>query len=154
MKIKLLTYLTCLILLSNCGFEVVNKKINYKISEISTAGDQRINYKLKNSLNHNINETDGELIDVKISTKKIKNIKEKNIKNEITKYEIKIDVNVILNIINEEKIKSFMITKTGDYVVASQYSQTLINERNLINLLTDEISEEIINNIIGNLNEL
>ena len=30
-----------------------------------------------------------------------------------------------------------MIAKTGDYVVASQYSQTLINERNLINLLTD-----------------
>ena len=37
-------------LLTNCGFKVVeySKLNNFKISEIATTGENRINYKLKN----------------------------------------------------------------------------------------------------------
>ena len=39
-----------LIILSSCGFKVVNYSdlINFEIKEISTSGDERINYLLKN----------------------------------------------------------------------------------------------------------
>ena len=48
----------------------------------------------------------------------------------------------------------FNIVKTGDYSVASQYSQTLANEKKLIDVLTDDVTENILNTIVLKLDDL
>ena len=49
MKLNIFTFTFLLILLSNCGFEVINKRdlIKFSINDVQTSGDQKINYKLK-----------------------------------------------------------------------------------------------------------
>ena len=52
------------------------------------------------------------------------------------------------------KIFSFTIVKTGDYSVASQYSQTLANEKKLIDVLTDDVTDDILDKIVLKLDDL
>ena len=40
------------------------------------------------------------------------------------------------------------------YDVASRYSETLNNEKNLINYLIDELTEEIVSNLANKLNDI
>ena len=49
---------------------------------------------------------------------------------------------------------SFFVTKSGNYNVASQYSQTINNEKNLITSLADQIVEDVTNNLITIINDL
>ena len=69
---------------------------------------------------------------------------EKNIKNEVTKYEI--SIKVIVEIKNEDFTQNgqIIIVKTGEYIVSDQYSQTINNEKKLIDILTNDLSDEII----------
>ena len=84
----------------------------------------------------------------------ILNIKEKNIKNEITKYLITISVSVDYNIIEFSKVGNFKIEKSRSYDVEKQYSRTITNEKNLIESLTKDISDEITNTLIVITNDL
>ena len=154
----ILKYLRIIIffpLLLSCGFKIINENQlrNFDIINISSTGDNRINFLLKNNL-----EDDKEKFNKKIKlfleTKKLKEIKEKNIKNEITKYSINIKVKVDYSLIGNPKKKSFIVSKNGNYNVASQYSQTINNEKNLITSLTSLIEEDIVNNLIALINDL
>ena len=154
----ILKYLRIIIffpLLLSCGFKIINENQlrNFDIVNISSTGDNRINFLLKNNL-----EDDKEKFNKKIKlfleTKKLKEIKEKNIKNEITKYSINIKVKVDYSLIGNPKKKSFIVSKNGNYNVASQYSQTINNEKNLITSLTSLIEEDIVNNLIALINDL
>ena len=138
-----------LIILSSCGFKVVNYSdlINFEIKEISTSGDERINYLLKNKLSFSSKKDEARSIIIEIDTKKKKTVKEKNIKNEITKYLISINIEVKFEEINKNVSGSFSVNKSGDYNVGSQYSQTLNNEKKLTELLTDNLSEEILDEL-------
>ena len=80
---------------------------------------------------------------IELNIQKVKNIKEKNIKNEVTKYQV--SINVIVEIKNKNFIKKdqIIISKIGEYVVSDQYSQTINNEKKLIDILTDDLSDEI-----------
>ena len=94
------------------------------------------------------------LVDIYLDTNKSKEVKEKNINNEITKYQISISSTVrVKELISENEI-SFNIVKNGDYSVASQYSQTLANEKKLIEVLTDDVTENILNAIVLKLDDL
>tara|TARA_B100000886_G_scaffold314345_1_gene251578 strand:- start:289 stop:453 length:165 start_codon:yes stop_codon:yes gene_type:complete len=48
-NLKLITIAISLILLTNCGFEIIDKRelLNFNIKEISISGDKRINFELK-----------------------------------------------------------------------------------------------------------
>ena len=46
------------------------------------------------------------------------------------------------------------INKTGDYNVSSQYSQTLKNEKKVIEILSDDISDQILTQLTEILNDL
>ena len=83
----------------SCGFKVVDHSSlnNYEIASISTAGEKRINYRLKRVLLTNSNNSAEKLIDLDLNTEKTKSIKEKNIKNEVTKYQITIKVIISIN---------------------------------------------------------
>ena len=57
-------------------------------------------------------------------------------------------------ITNMPSFPHYNIVKTGDYSVASQYSQTLANEKKLIDVLTDDVTENILNTIVLKLDDL
>tara|TARA_B100002052_G_scaffold264953_1_gene261157 strand:- start:110 stop:583 length:474 start_codon:yes stop_codon:yes gene_type:complete len=153
-KLKLITIAISLILLTGCGFKVIDKRelLNFNIKEISTNGDKRINFELKNKLSDYNDTNSSKVIKIELDTKKTKSIKEKNISNEITKYQIKVIVNVKLIKTDNTNNLEFTIEREGDYVVADKFSQTLNNEKKLIRNITEKISESIIGEIINKLN--
>lgn len=153
-NLKLITIAISLILLTGCGFKIIDKRelLNFNIKEISTNGDKRINFELKNKLSDYNDANSSKVIKIELDTKKTKSIEEKNISNEITKYQIKVIVNVKLIKIDNTNNLEFTIEREGDYVVADKFSQTLNNEKKLIRNITEKISESIIGEIINKLN--
>ena len=97
-NLKLITIAISFILLTGGGFKVIDKRelLNFNIKEISTSGDKRINFELKNKLSDYNDTNSSKIIKIELDTKKTKSIKEKNISNEITKYQIKVIVDVKL----------------------------------------------------------
>ena len=155
-NLKLITIAISLILLTGCGFKIIDKRelLNFNIKEISTYGDKRINFELKNKLSDYNNTNSSKVIKIELDTKKTKSIKEKNISNEITKYQIKVVVNVKLIKTDNTNNLEFTIEREGDYVVADKFSQTLNNEKKLIRNITEKISEDIIGEIINKFNDI
>ena len=153
-NLKLITIAISLILITGCGFKIIDKRelLNFNIKEISTYGDKRINFELKNKLSDYNDTNSSKVIKIELDTKKTKSIKEKNISNEITKYQIKVIVNVKLIKTDNTNNLEFTIEREGDYVVADKFSQTLNNEKKLIHNIIEKISESIIGEIINKLN--
>ena len=151
---KTLSYLLFLLILTQCGFKAVNLDINYNVADIITTGDNKINFKIKNEILNNSKKNSNNFLKVEIDTKKRKIIKEKNISNEITKYEIIITTEIKLFSINEKKGDQFTITKNGSYNVSKKYSETLSNEKNLIDTLLTELNDEILEDLVTSLNDL
>ena len=150
-NLKLITIAILLILLTNCGFEIKDKRelLNFNIKEISISGDKRINFELKNKLSSYNDTNSNKIIKIELDTKNTKSIKEKNVNNEITKYQIKVVVNVKLIRTDNLNNLEFSVEREGNYVVADKFSQTLNNEKRLIDNLIDKISEDIIDEIIN-----
>ena len=149
MRIKL-TFLVSIItifLMTGCGFKVVNQSglIDFEIENISTSGDNRVSYIIKNKLLPYSKSNGKKLITLEIDLNRKKIIKEKNIKNETTKFEI--SISAVVQYRSDENGR-FEISKTGDYNVASQYSQTLTNEKKLVKSLSESIAENIIEELI------
>ena len=151
-----LVMLISILILSSCGYKVLdNSKLkNFNLKEVRTYGDKRANFAIKNSLIiGKIQGVENNLI-MEITTKKNKSIKEKNIKNEITKYEISLSSEVKLDFLEINKQEIFRITSAGDYSVAEKYSNTLKNEKRLLENLTSDISNKIQNEINLIINDL
>ncbi len=142
--------------LTGCGFKVVQNSSfnNFSISDIITEGDKRINFSLKNKLSLASTESVNKLIQISLKTNKDKQVKERNIKNEITKYQIKITVNVTCTEISNGTEFEFSKSKKGDYSVSNQYSRTLSNEKKLVELLTNNIADQILDELKTKLNVL
>ena len=150
----------CLILIfiisSSCGYKVLDNQgsENFSIREMKTSGDNRINFKIKNSMIINSSESKAQSIIMELYTEKKKEVKEKNIKNQITKYQITLSSYVKLKFSKNNKKEEFNIISTGNYQVSDKYSSTLKNEKRLIDDLTNDISDKIkkqINLIINDL---
>ena len=148
--------ITLLLITNNCGFRVVKQSaiVNFYIAEITTEGEKRINYGLKNKLSFTSTTNDKQLIKINLDTRKFKNIKEKSIKNEITKYELNIVVKVEVTKLDNLKRKEFVVEKSGDYSVENQYSQTLNSEKKLTELLIDNLAKQILYQIRNGINDL
>jgi hypothetical protein len=144
------------LLITGCGFKVVDhsKLRNFDIAEVITSGDNRINYKIKNKLIFNSKSNKKNLITVYLDTNKEKSVKEKNIKNEITKYQISIAIKVKYKKINEDNFSFFEVLKSSNYSVSKQYSQTLNNEKKLIDLLTNNLANIILEELIFSLDAI
>ena len=152
---KISILITILLLINGCGFKIVNKNnaITFYISDVNTAGEKRINYKLRNKL-LSFNKIGENPIILDLVTSKTKIIKEKNIKNEITKYSVIINTVITIRDSTNNEIEKFKFEKNGEYNVSKQHSQTLSNEKKLINLLTEELKKEIIDELIIRLDDL
>tara|TARA_B100000965_G_C19256742_1_gene611197 strand:- start:237 stop:662 length:426 start_codon:yes stop_codon:yes gene_type:complete len=132
-----------------CGFKVLNENQNnnFLIKDIILTGDKRINFKLKNNLlTYSKNNSQNELM-INLNSKKEKKTKEKNINNEITKYQITMQVELILKVLNKDIEHTINVSNSGDYLVADNYATTLDSEKKIINNLIENISEEIVKKI-------
>ena len=145
-----------LILLSSCGFKVVNQAelSNFNILEISTNGDNKINYIIKNDLLQNSKDNALKSINLNLNTSKTRSIKEKNINNVITKYELKIDVTVKFSILENDENYKFKKSKVADYNATSKYSVTIKNEKKLIDILSADLAEEIFEELLIRINAI
>ena len=145
-----------LIFLTSCGFKVVNvsEQNNFTIINLSSEGDKRINYIIKNRIQSGSREDSANRIVIDLITTKKKNVKEKNIKNEVTKYEILITANVKFG--SEDNIKKYKFTKKSknDYSVSTQFSQTRNNEKKMTELLSEKLAEEILREISKKINDI
>ena len=109
-KDKLIFIILFFFLLS-CGFTIIDKSkiYNFKIIELTSSGEKRINYLLKNQILSYSSSSDKKLIKLDLELKKNKTIKEKNIKNEILKYDFEISIFVKYFIVNNSMQNSFEI---------------------------------------------
>ncbi len=153
---KKLILILVIIFLNNCGFKVLDysQLNNFRIVEVTTSGEISINYKLKNSIKVISNNKSDELIALKLFSESKNTIKEKNDKNEITKYKLEIITEVNYEFLNSGKKGTFKLSVYNDYSVADKYSQTLKNEKNLLEKLTNEMSSKINRRLSQNLNDL
>lgn len=144
---KLYKIISVLILLHGCGFKVQNQNglENYFIKSIKTSGDNRVNFYIKNKLPLKTGSENGKLLNLKINSTKTKSIKEKNDKNIITKYLIKIDLMIVVEINGKEK--NINLSDEKDFNVGSQYSQTIKNEKQAIIDITDRLLDKIFREI-------
>ena len=115
--IKKLITVFSIFLTAGCGYKVINKaeQSNYSISNISSTGDRRINYILKNNLSLNSKNNSKNVLNLELNSIKTKTVKEKNIQNQIIKYKISVNVNAKFNLINNQKIYSINSSNNGDY---------------------------------------
>ena len=146
MKLIFVHILIILITLSNCGFKVIKQSTdaNLNISKIVSEGDRRIGYQIKNKLAFYSQESSSNLSELNLEIIKEKKIKEKNIKNEITKYELQIKINIKHYKPLSGTVNTFSLIESQSYTVDKQHSQTLNNEKKVINLLTDKLFDQII----------
>jgi len=156
LKFRYFIITASILILTSCGFKIVNYSSlsNFEIAEITTSGERKINYRVKNKLLQNSNKGSDKLILIKIETERDKSIKEKNIKNEITKYALDILIKVEFSEINNSISRSFTVTKNGDYAVSEKYTQTLNNEKKLNNLLADDLADIIFKELVLRVNDL
>tara|TARA_B100001093_G_scaffold377454_1_gene362703 strand:+ start:1232 stop:1705 length:474 start_codon:yes stop_codon:yes gene_type:complete len=144
------------LLITSCGFKIVDqtKLNNFTIQNIIVTGEKKINYKLKNKLLSKSNKKDNRSIIIELTTSKVKSVNEKNIKNEITKYQLEVTVKIKFYESNNKIPNNFSVVETGNYLVTKKYSQTLNNENELIEILTEKISKSITNTLRQKFNDL
>jgi len=142
-------------ILQSCGFKIVEQTDlgNFNIVEIDTQGEKRINHMIKNKLIFVSQKIEKNKIKIKINTIKNKSIKEKNIKNEVTKYNLSITSIVEYQDINEQTKDTFTLSKSGNFAVEERNTQTINSEKELVKLLTEKISSEIIDQLILRLDD-
>lgn len=156
MKNFLIPFFLVLFFTTGCGYKVIDRSKfgNFGIAEMNTSGETRINYKIKNKLFFNTDKNNNNLIILDLESKKTKKIEEKNDKNEITKYRLFIKVDVSFKKITDTEISSFIVKKTGIYSVGNRYSQTLSNEKKLTEILTNDVVDEIFDELSIKLNDI
>ena len=156
MKYFLILFFLVLFFTTGCGYKVIDRSKfgNFGIAEMNTSGETRINYKIKNKLFFNTDKNNNNLIILDLESKKTKKIEEKNDKNEITKYRLFIKVDVSFKKITDTETSSFIVKKTGIYNVGNRYSQTLSNEKKLTEILTNDVVDEIFDELSIKLNDI
>ena len=140
-------FLCLLTLLTSCGYQAIYKSNAnlYFINDIKLSGDKRIGYKLKNEIILNSSQNAKDKIIIKLDVNKKKETKEKNISNKITKFSIFIDATISFKNNESDKEITKTFSRSTDYDVVSNHSNTINNEKNSVQILTDKIGSDIVN---------
>ena len=144
-KIKNYTVLLFLLflLISSCAYEPIlnNKNYNFSIIVDKIEGDQKINSKIVN----NFSNLKGKEIkyNLNLSSNKIKNVISKDSKGDPAIFELIINVNYSVKK-NEETLLVNEINLKDIYNNVSDKFELENNEKNIINNLSQNISDKII----------
>ena len=153
---KKLKGLLIIFFIYGCGFKVIDPSNfqNFYINNIETTGDKRLGYQIKNKLSIKSKDSSKENINLYINVEKEKTVKEKSSSNEITKYLITVNLKVEVEHF-DKIIKVYNISEQKDYNVSSQYSQTIVNENQVIKSLNEILISKLIKKIsLINFNDL
>ena len=151
--IKILIFL---IITSGCGYKVIkySELSKFEINKIEVTGNNEINFKIKRKLNSLSKVGSDDKIDIYLHTSKSKFVKEKDSKNKVSKYQIDIFAKLEVTSTNNKNILSFSIKKTNDFIVDTKRSKTYETEKKVTDLLIDETSDEIVDKLLLELNDI
>ena len=153
---KKFKYLLVIFFVYGCGFKVIDPSDfqNFYINNIETTGDKRIGFQIKNKLSIKSKDPSKENIKLYLDAEKVKTVKEKSSSNEITKYLVTINLKVKVEHF-DKIIEVYNISEQKDYNVSSQYSQTIVNENQVIKSLNEILVSKLIKKIsLINFNDL
>ena len=152
---KIIIIFIGIIFFYGCGYKIKNTSLgnDFNITNISMAGESRINYSIKNKLLLSNNSQSMNLLTLNINTKKNRSIKNKNENNEITDYQLTLNSDVAINFENKTNVKNFRVTETGSYKVSKYRLNTLNNEKKLIEVMSKKIKKKISNQIDSIVND-
>ena len=146
---KIVSFFIFSILLLSCGFKITNKgKLQAYFQNINITGEKRMTYELRNNilLISNKNAKDKFDIDLKIEKNKTNKIKDKAGKT--TRYSLSVSAELKITNVDSQRVISRKITEKSEYYVAKNYSDTIKNEKNASKLITQQLSDQILDFII------
>ena len=140
------TLLFFLFLLSSCAYEPIlnNKNYKFSINVDKINGDQKINSIIVNNFN-NLKGKE-KIYDLNISSTKEKNITSKDSKGDPSIFELRINVNYSVKKDGKTLIES-KINRKATYNNITDKFELENYEKNIINNLSTNISDKIINSI-------
>jgi len=154
-NIKIITIFIFSILLVSCGFKKINQRNNtlIYIQNLNIVGEKKIGYILRNNIILISNKNSEKKYNIKIKLKKNKTIKIKDTTGKATRY--KLTVSADMNLEDIIGVKTFYkkFTKSDDYDMAKNHSDTIYRENNTAINLTEQLSTEIINFITISINK-
>ena len=154
MKIKTTVFATIFILISSCGFKIIDQDFSqdYSIVEVNISGDPKISHLIRKKIKKDKTQKSNS-IKINITNEKLKGISEKNIQNEVTKYELTIKTKIEALVINRNKTIKFSVSRSGDYSVEDRNTTTLKNEKNLTKSLVNKITDQIYRDLQARVND-
>ncbi len=136
----------------SCGYTPIfsKKEVNFTIENIKFLGDKNVKEKISHSLSNYINKPNKEKkVSLIVNSSKKINVASKNSKGEAQTNKISIDASVkIILSENNFLIKSF--SKSSTYAVIDRKSEQKLIENKLTENLSNEISLQIISEILKN----
>ena len=147
MQKKIFSFLF-LFLLSSCGYEATYSKKNllnydFSISEINFTGDREVNVKMKERLNNYIINKKNKNFRLDILSITTKAVSAKNISGDATSF--KSTVSIKVDLVMDNKLKNnFIISESFNYNNDSNRFKLKTYEKNIINNLTETITEKLI----------
>ena len=143
---KKITISLCIIIiisLSSCGYSKLNNQLNeFKFNSIVINGDKRLSYILKNNLSILSKTESQKSYDLLINLTSSKTSKIKDTTGKTTRFNVVLNGDLKLTD-NNKVVKNRLFTVNNDYDVSSNHSDTIRNEKNLIQRNIDALSEEI-----------
>ena len=133
-------------MITGCSYQSIyseNKKI-YFVKNVGIEGDKRIGYVLKNQILLSSSKASKNKISIDLNIEKNKNSKVKNISGKITRYEIDLNVTMIIKDEAGNQVLEKKFQKTSDYDVRKNHSETIIKEKETAKTLGDQIAEDVI----------
>ena len=129
---------------SSCGFKKINDQaVNLiYISKFKLEGEKRVGYIIKNQILLISNKLGKNKIEIALRAQKIKNTKEKDKTGKISKETV--TVTAIIDIKTDERIITRSFSRSGDYEIANNHSDTITRERKIISNITDQVAENIV----------
>tara|TARA_B110000967_G_C18885277_1_gene563595 strand:+ start:941 stop:1414 length:474 start_codon:yes stop_codon:yes gene_type:complete len=145
-NIGIISMLVLLPLLTSCGFKKTNQKNSdiIHLQNITVTGEERVGYSLKNNifLISSINSGNKYDLEIEIIIKKIDKIKDRT--GKVTRYNLEISAYLqLINIDNKKNLQRTFI-RNGNYIVASNHTDTINNEKQATKNITKQLSDDII----------
>ena len=145
--IKILLFVSIFYLSSNCGYQPLFDTDSqlFSISRYNLEGNKRISGLLKNSL-ITFKKDENPLI-LNISSKKRTTIADKALTGKIINYALTLEFEISASNTSNIVIFSKVYTKTKNYPSSDLYSDTLNNEKKLVENITETVASELRNDL-------
>tara|TARA_A100001011_G_scaffold398885_1_gene504981 strand:+ start:1116 stop:1589 length:474 start_codon:yes stop_codon:yes gene_type:complete len=145
--IKVLLFVSIFYLSSNCGYQPLFNKDSqsFSISSYNLEGNKRISSLLKNNLV--TIKKDENLLILNINSKKKTAVADKNLTGKVVNYALTLDFEISASNTSNNVIFSKVYTKTRNYASSDLHSDTLNNEKKLVESLTEAVASELQNDL-------